>query len=59
MAVVLQEYGSPALAAAVDECTVPVLAAVAGARSVRDVLDRIGVDAQVDALMSANAPATG
>ncbi|MEO5817899.1 MAG: hypothetical protein ABIT20_21695 [Gemmatimonadaceae bacterium] len=41
MSVVLQEYGSPALAAAVDECTVSMLTVISGATSVRDVLARL------------------
>jgi hypothetical protein len=59
MAVVLREHGSAALAAAVDECTVPFLNVISGATSLRDALENVGDDLRVDAAMSANSPALG
>ncbi|MEO8335392.1 MAG: hypothetical protein ABI664_10485 [bacterium] len=59
MSIVLQEHGSPALAAAVDECTVPLLSVVSGATSVREVLDRLDDSVDADASMSTTSPVSG
>jgi hypothetical protein len=48
MSVELQQYGSPALASAVDRNTLPLLNLLDGATSVRELLERVGNEAPLE-----------
>jgi hypothetical protein len=59
MSVVLQEHGTPALAAAVEKNTLPLLNLLAGAASVRELIERVGAVKAEPVATTGTAPAEG